>query len=310
MVKKFLQVLCILAIGMFIMGMGSGSGNDPGNETPPVVDNEFSVIIASDPQLWWNSIDDVSGFSDSEVEAYNKRHRNAMKALVAGNGLPSGFSSPVALIMNGDLTEYGRWDQWEAYYDIYDSTGVPIYDGMGNHDYANNSPSAGGTGCRPQADDVAEFTAKCAAFDWFGEGQVWGDDACTVIYNMTAEGTDWCASDSVRRMLYWLETNGGMIVSYDPGSAAYSFDIGGVHFIQLHNYPTYSVPEIGISDSIDWLKSDLGDAVYRNKWIVINMHDMVNHFKGYENTEFLDALDGSENNILGIFSCYYHRYAG
>ena len=308
-VKKIFQILSVLAAGMILMGMGSG-GDDPVSSTPPVVTDEFSVIIASDPQLWWNSIDDVSGFSDSDVEAYNKKHRNAMKELIAGNGLPAGFTSPVALIMNGDLTEYGRWDQWDAYNNIYDSVGVQIYDGLGNHDYANNSPSAGGTGCRPQAEDIAEFTAFCAAFDWFGADQMWGDDACTVIYNMSTEGEDWCANDSMRRMLYWLDTNGGLINSYDPGSAAYSFDIGGVHFIQLQNYPTYSVPAIGVSSSIDWLKEDLDDAVYKNKWIVINMHDMVDHFKGFENTEFLNALNGYENNILGIFAGHYHRYTG
>jgi len=78
----------------------------------------------------------------------------------------------------------------------------------------------------------------------------------------------------------------------------------------LQNYPTYSVPAIGVSSSIDWLKEDLDDAVYQNKWVVINMHDMVNHFKGFENTEFLNALNGYENNILGIFAGHYHRYTG
>ncbi len=104
------------------------------------------VIIASDPQLLWNSIDGEGGLSNSEVETYNEKHRDVMKKLITGTGLPTGFTSQIALIMNGDLSEYGRWDQWGAYNNIYDSVGVQIYDGIGNHDYANNSPSAGGSG--------------------------------------------------------------------------------------------------------------------------------------------------------------------
>ena len=265
--------------------------------------NEFSVIIGSDPQLWWQI--DGEPFSDSDIETHNKNHRNAMEKLIAGNGLPQGSTNPTALIMNGDLTEYGRWVQWDAYNDIYGSIGVQIYNGLGNHEYANNA-----SGCGAMAEDIAQYTALCAAFGGGWADPVWGQAPCSVINNMAQEGSSWCANDVRRRMEYWLQSNSHLIKSYDPGSVAYSFEMRGVHFIQLNNYPTYSVPEIGISSSINWLKADLSDAVSRNKWIVINMHDMADHFKGYQNTEFINALKGSENNIMGIFSGHLHAYAG
>ena len=292
LVKKLVHILCILGAATFLMGTNCDA-------------DEFSVIIASDPQLWWNSQDGAGSLSDSEVEEYNKQHRRAMNDLIEGSGLPQGFTSPVAVIMNGDLTEYGRWDTWDAYEKIYkDNINVQIYNGLGNHDYENNSPNAGDSGCHAQATDIATYTAYCAAFDLFGTSQVWGQDACTVVDNMAQEGWEWCASDAKRRMEYWLETNTDLIEDFDSGSVAYSFEIGDIHFIQLHNYPTYSNSAIGISSSINWLKDDLKEATSRYKRIVINMHDMGTY------PEFEDALLGYEDSILGIFSGHIHQYCG
>ncbi|XAO72136.1 MAG: hypothetical protein AAYR33_04360 [Acetobacteraceae bacterium] len=42
------------------------------------------------------------------------------------------------MINNGDLTEYGRTTQYDDYARIFHSTNIPLLEGLGNHDYANN----------------------------------------------------------------------------------------------------------------------------------------------------------------------------
>ena len=41
---------------------------------PPAPGETFSVIMASDPQLWWNFERGRSGLDDDEVEEQNRRH--------------------------------------------------------------------------------------------------------------------------------------------------------------------------------------------------------------------------------------------
>ncbi len=40
--------------------------------------------------------------------------------------------------MNGDLTEYSRKETYDDYANIYKTLGIPFYEGLGNHDYADN----------------------------------------------------------------------------------------------------------------------------------------------------------------------------
>ena len=113
----------------------------------------------------------------------------------------------------------------------------------------------------------------------------------------------WCATDAMRRMRYWLSTHSEHLRSFDPGSAAYSWEIGDLHFIQLHNSPTYEVPETQICASLAWLKADLKDAFERGKRIALFMHKPISssmkaHLKGYQ------------YNLVGIFYGHHHEDAG
>jgi cytolysin (calcineurin-like family phosphatase) len=206
-----------------------------------------------------------------------------MNWLILGQYLPGEYDAPTAVILNGDLTEYGQGDQWDKYEAIYlgpkgscsgdipwvwcPGIKAPVYEGLGNHDYENNVGDCG-----------------------------WPD-------------TNSCAKSSVKYMHDWLKDHREQLEDFDADSLAYSWEMGNVHFIQLHNYPTYKEPDIDIKASIDWLKEDLARAYTRRKWIVINMHDFGGNANGKE-ADFIDAIRGFEYNVVGIFAGHIHEDAG
>ena len=267
---------------------------------PPEAGAPFSLIVASDPQLWWNSIDDLSGdeVSDEAVEAQNQLHIDAMNVLIAGEQLPEGAPAPMAAVMNGDLTEYGRWKQWDAYYRLYEGVNAPIFDGLGNHDYENNNVIVS-NGC---AMDVLEWQLWRDACEGGSTQTLWGQSACEVKDSLT-ELWVWCAKDTMRRMRYWLSAHAEALFDSDEGSAAYSFELGDVHFVQLHNDVNYEVPETGICSSLNWLKKDLKAAFLADRKIVLLMHRPISNSLKAE-------LEGYQYNIVGIFYGHIHAKAG
>ncbi len=268
---------------------------------PPEEGASFSIIMASDPQLWWNSIDGVSGddvITDAMVEVQNQLHVDAMNVLISGEQLPEGAPAPLAVVMNGDITEYGRWIQWDAYYRLFEGVNAPIFDGLGNHDYENNNQIVA-NGCAMQVEHWQLWRDACEA----GSTQtLWGQSACEVKESITELWT-WCARDTMRRMRYWLTTHAEHLYDWDEGSAAYSFELGDFHFIQLHNSHKYEVPETGICSPLNWLKKDLKDAFLRDKKIVLLMHQPIS-------SSLRPHLRGYQYNIVGIFYGHHHGYAG
>jgi cytolysin (calcineurin-like family phosphatase) len=268
--------------------------------TPVIPDpgQAFSMIVASDPQLWWNTIDNTSGVSDEAAEAQIQLHIDAMNALIAGQYLPTDQSAPVGIIMNGDITEYGRWAQWDAYYRLFEGADAPIWDGLGNHDYSNNNPLVS-NGC---SIDAFEFLAWSNACDAGSSQTVWGRPACVVAEGLL-EDDRWCALDSMRRTRHWLDTHSAYIYDHDEGSAAYSFEMGDIHFIQLHDATDFQVPETTICSSVNWLKKDLKAAFDRNKRIVLLMHKP-------PTSVLTPLLIGYQYNVVGIFFGHIHQNAG
>ena len=275
--------------------------------TPPEDPDSFSMIVASDPQLWWNFIDgaqqiDGADIPDAIIEEQNRLHIRAMNALIAGEGLPGEAPAPIGVIMNGDLTEYGRWAQWDAYYRLYEEVNAPIYDGMGNHEYENNNVHVS-NGC---GFDEATFFGWQAACEGGSMQTLWGESACEVLDNMIDPRrgiSAWCASDAMRRMRHWLRTHAEHLVAYDEGSGAYAWEIGDVHFVQLHNDGLYESPEATICGALPWLKADLKDAFERDKKIVLLMHKPIPG-------ALREHLVGFEYNIVAIFYGHYHRDVG
>jgi hypothetical protein len=106
------------------------------------------------------------------------------------------------------------------------------------------------------------------------------------------------------------------------GSAAYSFEIGMYHFVQLHNYPGYSQdlpkedlsikagayelfqsPGVKVTTSYDWLKKDLTKATAAGRFSVINMHEALD-----DSAQFADAITGQ--NVVAIFGGHVHQDYG
>jgi cytolysin (calcineurin-like family phosphatase) len=179
------------------------------------------------------------------------------------------------IIINGDLTEYGHDHERAKFNFIYSGLKLPAYQGLGNHDYANHV------------------------------GDCWSID----IFYWMMNGNNACAS----RMLNYVEekvreikpvrfdfkyyTSGWFGTNiYREGSRSYSWEVGNVHFVQLHNYPSYKKSWkfnlIGntyyyINPSFDWLENDLKAAKYNNNpLIIINLHDPFDHWDNEAKARF------------------------
>jgi len=179
---------------------------------------------------------------------------------------------PQALIINGDLTTSGNITQLAEFNNMWPTTklGVPQYVGLGNHDYDKIAPGA----------------------------FVMINYLVNTVTNVYGLPIDWTFVSS----------------TYSTGSLAYSWNIcvqsNCVHFVQLNNYPTYTASytqgqvTYDITESLAWLTNDLNNAQHP---VVINFHD-------YEDlgdsTDFVNALNASPVQILGVFVAHAHTIVG
>ena len=272
----------------------------------------FTMLIASDPQLVRWSADNSPKCADDyctlaksrtansdQVDAMNAiEHATWSAGAQAGAGswptngsLQRGAGTPIAkplgVIMNGDLTEYWHGYQEQLFRRYYEpgyannaqhTLQLPIFPGLGNHDYSNNVGDCS---------DLTADSSHCAkrAVEYIKE----------MVY-----------CDAVSNFINTLVQN------FDEKSLAYSWNIGSYHFVQLHNYPTYARDEIGISSSIDWLKSDLAQATAAGRKIVLNFHD--SEFGKYldqvkfQDPAFLDAIKNA--NVVAVFTGHFHDING
>ncbi|WP_375651423.1 MULTISPECIES: metallophosphoesterase [unclassified Bartonella] len=210
----------------------------------------YTAIIMADPQPWRLNSGDANGISNREPWLkINEQVAGVIKAHKAA------FH-----IVNGDLTEFGQQKNYDDYENVYKTLGAPVYEGLGNHDYANNV----GNCTNPQ-----EFSFY--------------KDACAIsaVSRMVSEIKKYRSQLShfnadVTESL--VPISGGNIRSI-RGSLSYSWDYGDVHYVQLHNYPSYTVglkgqsTEVQINKSLDWLRNDLAAADARGKVTIINFHD-------------------------------------
>ncbi|OLL54188.1 metallophosphoesterase [Bartonella henselae] len=210
----------------------------------------YTAIIMADPQPWRLNSGDANGLSNrkpwlkinEQVASVIKAHKAAFH------------------IVNGDLTEFGQQKNYDDYKSVYKNLGSPVYEGLGNHDYANN-------------------VGNCTEPETFN------------FYK------DACAISAVSRMVSEIKKyrsqlshfNADIAESSIPmpsgdmhvikGSLSYSWDYGDIHYVQLQNYPSYRVRlkgqsmEVHINASLDWLREDLAAADARGKITIINFHD-------------------------------------
>ncbi|ETS11910.1 metallophosphoesterase [Bartonella quintana] len=210
----------------------------------------YTAIIMADPQPWRLNSGDPNGISNREPWLkINEQVASVIKAQKAA------FH-----IVNGDLTEFGQQRNYDDYKNVYKKFEAPVYEGLGNHDYANN---------------VGHCTIP-EAYDFY-------QDACALsaVLRMLSEIRQY------RRQLSYFNadvTESSILLPDEniheiKGSLSYSWDYGDVHYVQLQNYPSYTVrlkgqsTKVHINKSLDWLKKDLAAADARGKVTIINFHD-------------------------------------
>ncbi len=119
------------------------------------VPNPVSVVISSDPQFnWWRYGLDPTCKDPTCRELMTKTHVSAIVQAMNNTGAlqwPSGLASlaaadrgknvpqPSGAIFNGDLTQYWQPNEYDLYRQYVPGLiRIPLYPGLGNHDYANN----------------------------------------------------------------------------------------------------------------------------------------------------------------------------
>ncbi len=212
------------------------------------------------------------------------------KSTASGKSAGRPIARPQGVVINGDLTAF--WQHHDdattdevrlfrqyyepaAHYAVREALQLPLFPGLGNHDYANNVGDCTGT--------IPHYSVN------------FGSNACAreaIDYMKTA-----VACDHVKNFPT------GTVVSFDRDSLAYAFDIGKYRFVQMHNYPTYAKTEIGIKSATTWLKKVLDDAKAKGKHAVLAFHDPDEHWRP-TNADFTDALKGQD--VVAVFAGHYH----
>jgi cytolysin (calcineurin-like family phosphatase) len=265
----------------------------PGRRNPA---STFHLIFASDSQWpWTDKTDSGQAESDDEKERrateLNRNHVASMNKLIAQKGNVQG------MIMNGDLTAFGHGNQLDKFKEIYAYLNTRMFLGLGNHDYANN------------VDDTYENAAANRMVEYM---------------------IDHIKTNGATNFDFRQETQAGLpIETTTRGSLAYSWDVGNVHFVQLHNYPVYETDwsnyvsigaakrkTVKIRSSLSWLAADLANARNAGKAIILNFHDPGGHWSdGYSSTEatqlsntFKDLL--TTYGVSAVFVGHYHSSLG
>jgi cytolysin (calcineurin-like family phosphatase) len=227
----------------------------------------FTMLVASDPQFSWNHCSDSSSSSECarERSVFAGKGDEELGRMYNGNlvralndvGDHIGAGALAGVIVNGDLTEFGdQGPDLGDYISMYEhGLDMNVYLGLGNHDYANNVDDCANNGCASQ-------------MIWYAARQV---------PTLNPRAFDYAESG----VYYQFPTNR----KRHEGSLGYSWEIGDVHFVQLHNYPSYTRSWSGwnfsaarrdhfeIRGAMAWLRSDLERARSAGKDIVLNLHD-------------------------------------
>ncbi|AGF74906.1 hypothetical protein BAnh1_10370 [Bartonella australis AUST/NH1] len=273
---------------------GVGDQAERKKDSPPP--KSYSVAIMADPQPWRTD----SGDPNSEANRASWKETNK-KVAQAIQSQQATFH-----IVNGDLTEFGRKKTYSDYREVYGQSLSPLYEGLGNHDYANN------------VGDCAE------PWEWNFSG-----DACAI------SAVSRMVSEIKKYKTYLLHFSADLHEASDistpgwrtrliKGSLSYSWDYEDIHYVQLHNYPTYvahlqeAYTDVKITKSLDWLKNDLHQADVRGKTTIINFHDAhAPRYRGDKNSHFLDPKNAADlkifksiitrHNVKAIFVGHAHR---
>jgi cytolysin (calcineurin-like family phosphatase) len=229
----------------------------------------------------------------AELDIYSEKlNRDQIKSMQA-IARQVGNANLRGVIINGDLTNFGQPYELDKFKEMWEQTGLKIYPGLGNHDYANNVNDCFENRCATgMVKYMNDFVTKLspASYDFQVSGQ---------YYKFPENRIDY------------------------KGSLAYAWDIGDVHFVQLHNYPAYTRSWnawdagaarrdfIEITSSLNWLRADLTKARNEGKKIILNMHDVIEHFPNEHRAEYNQFVKMvGEFKVSAIFVGHIHEYQG
>lgn len=211
---------------------------------PENTDYSIVVVVSSDPQPWRLEND---GDPNDQQRDWESRTEHVFREIKEEN---ADF-----IIINGDMTEFGRFLQLKSIQKHLSLTHTAALWGLGNHDYFNN-------------------INDCATnFDW-------SKNACAdfMINSLIYE---------VHKVYSYAFKN----FEYDYDSLAYAWNYGkNIRYVQLNFFPLYEVTldfwnrqSRRIVQSVDWLKRDMNKN--KDKMYILNMHkyhdDSIDQFKDY-----------------------------
>ncbi|MGE2764325.1 metallophosphoesterase [Escherichia coli] len=241
-----------------------------------------SFLITSDPQLVCQgncnniSAETSKGNIKKQYEIFNRHH-----------------SDVDAVLINGDLTEYGHESEWNDFENIIKTLEIPYYFGLGNHDMYNNYNDCHENNCFIRS--------------------------ITKLFHHI-NGKENIASFDAHYYYGYLFPD---IVESIKGSLSYSIDFGDILVIQLNDFESRKNPlslnqyssggwgngamryiiERYQDPGYSWLESQLYSAYKKKQIVIFNQHRD-------------DADAGNLQNLLDKykvklrFSGHYHNSVG
>lgn len=241
-----------------------------------------TFLMTSDPQLTCTK--NCSGISGNQSKA-NIREQYQL--------FNNHFRDADAVVINGDLTEFGHGNEWGDFESLVSSLKIPYYYGLGNHDMYNNLGDCHENNCT-----IRSITKLYHHIN--GKKN---------ISNFDAHRTDGYIGASMRETI--------------TGSLSYSVDFGNVLVIQLNDFlkkynplkiDQYSSGAWGngakhyIIDRFQdadytWLERQLYSAYLNKKTVIINQHNY--HANAGKLFELLDKY-----NVKLRFAGHFHTQTG
>lgn len=264
-IKSLFVVVCVL------LGIARNSNAQPVSlfpesyTTPSLVN--FSMVVCSDPQWYFSRKNVETTYTADQIKKLStERLQNSVHTI---NGLYNMSGARLnGVIINGDLTRLGSENQLTEFKSIYGNLQPILYPGLGNHDYQNNLTKENEPeNAARMVDYLIESIQKLNIPERYG--------------NLN--------SGNIGETSFHYRRLGNTIM----GSLSYSWEIGNIHFIQLHNYPLYNatwkandinyyIQSSGFymemenflpkKFTLGWLGADIEQATQRGMQIILNFH--------------------------------------
>jgi hypothetical protein len=245
-------------------------GNEFNDIASSLISNRANIktfLMTSDPQLTCGSNCGLS-YAESKQNVSDQYKMFSTE-----------FQYASAVIINGDLTEYGHSKEWDDFEFALLNLKLPYYYGLGNHDIYNN------------LNDCKENNCTIRSF--------------LKLYHHVNNKSNIVSFDANYSHGYEFPE----VVEKLKGSLSYSMDFGEILIIQLNDYreslnpiiiDQYSSGSLGngaqrykINREQDkeykWLHDQLYNARKDNKIIIVNQHD--NHANAGKLFKLLDDFD-------------------